>query len=78
MKKNKKFLLISATLLMCMFVLSGCSKVSLTGVSSTGTVGAGGQGGTPPTGTPPNDGGTPPADGGAPPAGDSTGGPSGN
>jgi hypothetical protein len=56
--KNKKFLLISLALLMSVFVLTGCSKVSLTGTTSNG-----GQNGAP------TDGGTPPTDGGTPPEG---------
>jgi|GEM_PF-1437173 hypothetical protein len=68
--KNKKFLLISLALLMSVFVLAGCSKVSLTGTTSTGGQNGGpANGGTPPSdgGTPPSDGGTPPSDGGSAP-----------
>jgi len=68
MKKNKKFLLISLALCFCLFVLSGCSQVNLTGVNSTATPGAAGPNGTPPEGMTPPDGATPPADGGTPPA----------
>jgi len=52
--KNNKFVLISLALLMSVFVLTGCSKVSLTGTTSNGA---------------PTDGGTPPTDGGTPPEG---------
>ena len=67
MRKNKKILLISVAMLACLFILSGCTKVNLTGVNATNTPGAANQGGTPPEGMTPPDGGTPPLDGETPP-----------
>jgi len=69
MKKSKSFLLISLALLACVFVLSGCSQVNLTGINSAATPGAGGPNGAPPEGMTPPDGEIPPIDGGTPPAG---------
>jgi len=68
MQKNKKFLLISLVLCAGLFILSGCSQISLTGINSAATPGAAGPNGVPPEGMTPPDGATPPADSGTPPA----------
>lgn len=67
MRKNKKFVLISVAMIACLFILTGCTKVDLTGVNTTNMPGAANQGGTPPEGMTPPDDGTPPVDGGTPP-----------
>ncbi len=56
--KNQKFLLISLVLVCALFVLSACSKVSLTGTSTPNN-----QSGAPMDGGTPPDGATPPANG---------------
>lgn len=60
--KNKKFFLVSFVLIMSIFVLTGCTQVSLTGTTGVGNQnGAPADGGTPPEGMDfPEDGGTPP------------------
>lgn len=60
--KNKKFVFISLILMSSLFILSACTKVSLTGSTTPNAQnGAPMEGGTPPDGfTPPADGETPP------------------
>jgi len=64
MKKKANFVVLGIAMIACLFVLSGCTKQSLTS-SSTAPAGGPAAGGTPPDG---GNGGTPP-DGGTPPAG---------